>query len=328
MYKFRFKNLYNMHDNIKGALDIVSGPETIDPTIVTSDNRNFSLLAILKRVENGNWQLLKDAHGLPLKSGDINVPGGAGAQNAIVIFLYVQSGGTGPGTFKGIDVCTFAMPQDISFVVTGDDDVDVQIETTNLPVVIAGTTPPAAWSGSYHVDTWNTAVQTSPAKTITLKSDAQMGGNLTSVISLFNGATVAPAAHQIGYAYQENNIYLVCYDIPPTQQPSLGKTIQEAIYMWVSEGVKDDGGGIGILNGHVIHVPGNNPLATQLAPYNREIITQWHNLNAAFTKLNAFSQQHTKELSAIRQISRVDVSHIAFDKNVLADVVADKVIAK
>ncbi|PZF70929.1 hypothetical protein [Taibaiella soli] len=328
MYKFRFKNLYDMHDNIKGALDIVSGPETIDPTITTADNRNFSLLAILKRIENGSWTLLKDAHGLPLKSGDITVPGGAGAQNAIVIFLYVQSGGTGPGTFQGIDVCTFAMPQDISFVVTGDDDVDVQIETTNLPVVIASTAPPAAWSGSYHVDTYNAAVPAAATKTITLKSDAQMGGNLTSVISLFDGSTVSPAGHQIGFTFQENNIYLVCYDVPPTQQPTLGKTIQEAIYMWVSEGVKDDGGGIGILNGHIIHIPGNNPLATVFAPYNLDVMSQWRSLNAAFTKLNAFSQQHAKELSSIRTATRIDVSHVVLDKNVLVDVAAEKILAK
>lgn len=327
MYKFRFKNLYDMHDNIKGALDIVSGPETIDPTIVTADSRTFSLLAILKRTEGGSWQLLKDSHGLPLKTGDINVPGGAGAQNALVIMLYVQSG-PGTGTFKGIDVCTFAMPQDISFVVTGDDDVDVQIESTNLPVVIAAATPPAAWSGGVHVDTYNAAVQTSATKTITLKSDAQMGGNLASVISLFNGATVPTAPHQISYGFQENNIYLVCYDIPPTKQPDLGKVITEAAYMWVSAGPKVDADGFGIVNGHIIHVPGNNPLATEIAPYHREIMTQWRNLNAAFVKLNAFSQQHLKELNAIRNAARIDVGHVAFDKNVLADVVAEKVIAK
>ncbi|XZF15041.1 hypothetical protein ACTHGU_02820 [Chitinophagaceae bacterium MMS25-I14] len=314
MYKFRFKNLYDMHDNIRGPLDIVSGPEAIDAHLTTADNRNFSLLAILVRQDGGSWHLLMN-NNLPTTSGDINVVNG---QNAVVIMLYVPDGPVGPGV-PGVGVFTLAVPQDISFVV-GDDD-DVTIEGTVLPVVIKNVSPVQAWSGGNFVDSFNAAVQNAAQRTITLKDDAQMGGTLTSIISLVNGHTVTPGPHTIGFGYQEKNTYIVCYDVVPVTPPNPGKKIQEAIYVWVSAGPKVDADGWGIVNGHIIHVPGNNPLSQQLTAYNKEIMTQWRGLTGAFEKLNAFSQQHVKELSQIKSNIRLaGINNVVLEKTV-----ADKV---
>lgn len=324
MYKFRFKNLYDMKDNIRGPLDIISGPETIDPQITSPMGKDYSLLAILMRVEGGTWQLLKNNKGLPLTTGDINV---VNTQNAMVIMLYVPVG-DGPGG-HGVGVFTLAVPSDITFIVTGDDDADVTIESTPLPVVISSVVPAAAWSGGNGVDSFNPAVQNAAQRTITLKDDGQMGGTLTSIISLVDGHNVAPAPHKIDFKYEENNIYIVCYDVDAKQTPNLNKVINDAIYMWVSAGPTVDADGWGIIGNHIVHVPGNNPLSQELVAYNKEIMTQFKGLTSAFQRLNTFSQKHVKELTQVRaNIKQATVKGLAVNEVVNEKIIAGKVATK
>jgi len=309
MYKFRFKNLGDMHDNIKSPLDVLTGPTTIETHLTTADNRHFTLFAIITRPEGGSWQLLKNPNNTPQTAGDVNVING---QNAMVILLYLEDGIGGGG--HGIGVYTFALPQDLSFTVSGIDD-DVTIESINLPVVINAVTPPAAWAGGNYVDSYNAAVSGSATKSIALKADAQMGGTLTSVISLVDGHNVAPATHAIPFTFQENNVYLVCYDIPAKETPTIGKQVDEAIYVWVSAGPKVDADGWGIVGGHIIHVPGNNPLSQELQGLNKEIMTQYKSLQSGFTRLVEFSNKHVKELSQLK--SRATIAQQALHAQVL-----------
>ena len=54
--------------------------------------------------------------------------------------------------------------------------------------------------------------------------------------------------------------------------------------------------------GHIVHIPGNNPLANKVGALNKEIMANFHALTESFfAKLASFSQENIKAIGKIEK---------------------------